>query len=418
MPSDTTPLSIFLSCGEISGDLYAADLTEELLRQVPALAGNVWGMMGPRTVAAGGDAVWSYEELKLMGIAEVLPAVPRLLKLRNRMARSILERNPSAVVVVDSPDFHLSLVKKLRLSGYRGLAVCLVTPTVWAWRSGRTKLLRSCFDICLPLFSFEHEFLLERGVASMWTAHPLVEALKGYEAPAELADRYRGERVVALMAGSRGYDIRYHLTQLIGTAALLKGDGFLPVFSIAPGLSPPLRRELRERTAGFESWDGEGRGLMKAALAVAGVSGTVAVEAMLLRRFMVVIYNGRGISWLIARALVRIPWISIPNYLTDGPVYPELLKGEATPERIVCELRRYLDDPAKKAEIDRKLEGGRRAMGSARAAIFWAESILNALDGKALSRSRDPEKITGGRGPLDPNYGDQVVDIDLTGGRS
>ncbi|MDR3265871.1 MAG: lipid-A-disaccharide synthase [Synergistaceae bacterium] len=379
-------LSIFLSCGEVSGDLYAADLTEELLRLVPALAGKIWGMMGPRTVAAGGDAVWSYEELKLMGIAEVIPAIPRILKLRDRMARSILERNPSAAVVVDSPDFHFSLVKKLRRSGYGGLVVFLVTPTVWAWRSGRTKPLRSCFDLCLPLFSFEHDFLLERGVVSKWAAHPLVEALEGYEAPAELEARYRGERVVALMAGSRGYDIRYHLTHLIGTAALLRKDGYLPVFSIAPGLSEPLRRELRERAAGFESWDGEGRGLMKIARAVAGVCGTVAVESMLLRRFMVVIYNGSALSWFIARSMIRVPWIAIPNYLTDGPVYPELLRGRATPERIVRELHGYLDDPAKKTEIDRKLEEGRRAMGTTRAAVFWANSILGALPDGARPR--------------------------------
>ncbi|MDR1874458.1 MAG: lipid-A-disaccharide synthase [Synergistaceae bacterium] len=371
--------SIFISCGEVSGDLYAADLTGELLNRVPALAGNIWGMMGPRSIAAGGDAVWSYEELKLMGITEVIPAVPRLLKLRNRMARAILRRRPSAVVVVDCPDFHFSLVKKLRRSGYDGFVVFLVTPTVWAWRSGRTKLLRDCFDLSLPLFSFEHEFLLERGVRSRWVSHPLVETLKDFKAPAELTGRYPGERVIALMPGSRSYDIRYHLTQLIETAALLRKDGYLPVFSIAPGLSAALQGELRERTAGFENWSGEGRALMQVALAVAGVSGTVAVEAMLLRRFMVVIYNGSGLSWLIARALVRIPWISIPNYLTGKPVYPELLKDKATPDRIVRELHGYLDDPAGKAEVDRRLEEARRAMGNVRASVFWADSILGAL---------------------------------------
>ncbi|MDR1620952.1 MAG: lipid-A-disaccharide synthase, partial [Synergistaceae bacterium] len=201
---------------------------------------------------------------------------------------------------------------------------------------------------------------------------------EGYAAPDELTRRYRGGRVVALMAGSRRYDVKYHLAQLMETAKILRSEGLVPVFSVAPGLSEPLRRELKERIEGFERWEGEGRGLMAASEASAGVSGTVAVEAMLLRRFMVVIYNGKGLSWLIARALVRIPYISIPNYLTDAPVYPELLKNEARPDRIVRELHAYLDDPAKKRETDRRLEAARNAMGTARAAVFWTRAIMEA----------------------------------------
>ena len=171
------------------------------------------------------------------------------------------------------------------------------------------------------------------------------------------------------MPGSRRYDIRYHLERLMGAARILRDDGRLPIFSIAPGLSPALAAELRERLEGFETWDGEGRELMEAAEAVAGVSGTVAVEAMLLRRYMVVIYNGNAVSWAIARALVRIPYISIPNYLAGPPgtpLYPELLRGDARPERIVQELYRYTDDPAVRSEADRRMEEARAAMGSSK----------------------------------------------------
>jgi lipid-A-disaccharide synthase len=381
-------MSIFVSCGEVSGDLYAADLIRELLNPESAeKPAEIWGMLGPRGVEAGGEAVWSYEELKLMGFTEVLPAIPRILRLRGRIVEEILRRNPAAAVVVDSPDFHISLAKKLRRSGYRGLLVFLVTPTVWAWRGGRTKWLRDVFDLCLPLFSFEHEFLAARGVRSRWAAHPLVETLANYEPPPELAARYRGERVVALMAGSRRYDIENHLSQLLEAAKLLRSEQpaegskrLLPVFSVAPGLSEPLKRELLERTAGlgFENWGGEGRELMAISEAVAGVSGTVAVEAMLLRRFMVVIYNVRGLTWLITRALVRTPCISIPNCLTDALLFPELL-NEPRPERIVEELHAYLDDPGRRALTDRRMETAKNAMGSTRAAAFWARAIMEEL---------------------------------------
>ncbi|MCL2010000.1 MAG: lipid-A-disaccharide synthase [Synergistaceae bacterium] len=370
--------SFFVSCGEVSGDLYAADLITELRND----SSEIWGMMGPRGVTAGGAAVWSYEELKLMGFTEIVPAIPRVLKLRNSIVREVMSRNPDAVVVVDSPDFHFSLVGKLRAAGYKGLTVFLATPSVWAWRSGRTKLLRDYFDLCFPLFSFEHDFLIKREVNSRWTAHPLAVPLAGYSPPPELAARYGGGRVIALMPGSRRYDIKNHLPQLIETAKLLKSEQFIPVFSVAPGLSEPLRAELAERAAGFERWDGDGCALMAVSEAAVGVSGTVSVEAMLLRRFMVVIYNGRGLSWLLARLLVRIPYISIPNYLTDEPIYPELLKDDANPERITRELHAYLDDPAKKAKADRLMDAAQNAMGTTKAAPFWARSILDMLPQK------------------------------------
>ena len=382
-------MSLFVSCGEVSGDLYAGDLIREVQAQDPSLRGRIWGMLGPVGMGAlsgspqpqpqdedGPLPLWSYEELKLMGITEVLSAVPRLLRLRNAIARAIQSRRPRAVVLVDSPDFHLNLARKLRRDGFRGKLVCLVTPTVWAWRSGRTKILREAFDLCLPLFSFEHEFLIKRGVRSRWVAHPLVESMKYCRAPEVLTSREDAGRLIALMPGSRSYDIRYHLKALIETAELLRTEGFSPIFSVASGLSPDLKDRLRRALVGFETWEGTARELMAAASAAVVVSGTVSVEALLLRRFAVVVYNGEGLSWLLARLLVRIPYISIPNYLTDTPLYPELLRSRMTPALILAELHRYLDDPALKRSLDERMKDACSAMGAGSAAAFWAKSVL------------------------------------------
>lgn len=373
-----------MSCGEVSGDIYAADLITELLRVHPSLNGKIWGMMGPLGESAGGEAIWSYEELKIMGFVEALPAVPRIMRLRRAMVREILLRSPDVVVVVDSPDFHIFLVKNLRSAGYKGLIVFLVTPTVWAWRPGRVKWLRELFDLNLPLFSFEHDFLTAHGVNSRWVSHPLVDAFKDYQPPESLLARYRGERVVAMMPGSRNYGIKHHIDQLISAARLLieEDSGFLPVFSVAPGLSVSLKRDLEKRLFGFEVWRGEGRDLMAVSEAVAGVSGTVSVEAMLLRKFMVVIYNVKGLSLLIARALIRTPYISIPNRLTDAAIFPELMNE--SPERIVEELHAYFDDDARKAAIDSRMDMAKGAMGPGKASEFWAKEILEALEAEEL----------------------------------
>ena len=367
--------NIFVSCGEVSGDIYAGDVIRELLRINPEC--EIWGMLGQEGEKSGGRAVWSYEELKLMGIIEVIPALPRLLHLMKSISREIMRVKPESVVLIDCPDFHLMLAHRLRKSGYAGKIISLIPPTVWAWRAGRVKNLKHDYDLCLPLFSFEHKFLLSHGVNSLWKAHPLVHDLENVQVPSYFHEKFSGQKVIALMPGSRRYDINYHLDILLGTAEILRDKGFTPVFSVAPGLSADLAEELRTRvkSSGFEFWTGEGRGLMLGSLAVAGVSGTVAVEAMLLGRFMVVIYNMKKLTYTILKHLVKTKNISIPNMLTSKQVYPELLCEKATPENITRELEGYLDDAEKKQEIDSALLEARGAMGNVNAAKFWAECI-------------------------------------------
>ena len=371
-------MNIFVSCGEVSGDIYAADFVREALKISPDA--KIWGMLGPKAESTGGIAKWSYEELKLMGIVEVLPALPRLFRLKNAITREILRVKPDAVVLIDSPDFHLMLARSLRKSGYSGKIVSLIPPTVWAWRAGRIKNLKRDYDFCLPLFSFEHKFLLARGVNSLWKSHPLVHELENVRVSDEFRERFGQEKIIALMPGSRRYDINYHLDILLGTAKFLREKNYLPVFSVAPGLTGEVADVLRERVrdSDFDLWEGEGRELMLGACAVAGVSGTVAVEAMLLGRYMVVIYNMKKITYMILKRLVRVKHISIPNMLTSRQVYPELLCEAATPENIVRELERYLDDETAKREIDSALREAKTSMGTEHAAKFWAECVINS----------------------------------------
>ena len=369
--------NIFVSCGEVSGDIYAGGFIREVLNISPSA--KIWGMLGSEGVKAGGVETWSYEELKLMGLLEIIPAIPRILRLKCNIASEIMAVKPEAVVLIDCPDFHLMLAKSLRKSGYSGKIVSLIPPTVWAWRAGRVKNLRRDFDVCFPLFSFEHEFLLSHGVNSKWKSHPLVREMEEVKVSDSFRERFGNKRVIALMPGSRHYDIKFHLDILLETAEILRTKGYCPVFSVAEGLSEFLADEVRERavSGGFEIWEGSGRELMLGSEAVAGVSGTVSVEAMLLRRYMAVIYNMRRLNYAILKRLVNVRNISIPNMLTDKQVYPELLCDDANPERIVSELERYLNDETVRHETDRALQEARLSMGEYDAFKFWAECILN-----------------------------------------
>jgi len=368
--------NIFISCGEVSGDIYAGGIIRELLTLNPSL--KIWGMLGEKSVNAGGFAKWSYEELKLMGLFEIIPSIPRLLKLKRTITREILSENPDAVILTDCPDFHLMLAKGLRKSGYNGKIISLIPPTVWAWRSGRVKNLRRDFDFCLPLFSFEHEFLLKHGVKSLWQSHPLVKEIESVGLSQKFRERFEGGQIIALMPGSRRYDIKFHLDTLIKTAEILKSGGYSPVFSIAEGLSPDLASELRERLKNCDYWDGSGRELMLGSLASVGVSGTVSVEAMLLGRFMTVIYNMNRVNYMILKRLVKVKYISIPNLLSKRMIYPELLCEKATPSNIAREVERYLNDEDYRSETDTAIKSASEAMGHGDAFKFWAETVLRS----------------------------------------
>ncbi len=370
-------LNLFISCGEVSGDLYAGDFIKEFLKISPDA--KIWGMLGANAIKNGGEAVWSYDELKLMGIIEILPALPRIFKLKASIVKEVLRRNPDAAILIDSPDFNLMLAKNLRCSGYSGQIISLVPPTVWAWRSGRVKNLKRDFNFCLPLFKFEHEYLNSCGVKSLWQAHPLVHDLKNCVVPEEFYGRFKNDKVIALMPGSRKYDIKYHGKILLRVAEILREKNYRPVFSIAKGLNSDVAQELRDLVKDFDIWEREGRELMSGALAVAGVSGTVAVEAMLLKKFMVVIYNMRRLNYWLLKKLVHVKNISIPNFLSPEPVYPELLCENATPENIVNALEKYLTSEYERKIINSRLEQACSHMGNSNAAEFWARSVFNAI---------------------------------------
>ncbi|WP_367340471.1 lipid-A-disaccharide synthase [Aminivibrio sp.] len=374
---------IFFSCGEVSGDGYAAAVLDALRRR--GFAGSLFGMGGPLAAGAGAEIVSDSRALHLMGVTDVLSAIPRLLRLKKNLVDLILSRRPGAVLLIDSPDFHLPLAASLRGSGWRGPIVYAAPPTVWAWRPWRVKNLRRDMDLCLPLFQFEHEYLLRAGVNSAWKGHPLVDE---FSAPLpEEADPKR----IALLPGSRRSEVFRLLPPLVECASLLKDRGYRPVFSIAPGMPEDLRNRLRNVLMGHETWEGPGRDLLASSAAAAGASGTVAVEAMMLGRFMAVLYRGGFLSWLAWKTLVKTPRISIPNLLAGEELYPELIQGRATGRNAFSALLGFLEDERAAEHIRVGLLSARRAMGLPGAVDFWAERLEALLSGQTAFPEKGAE---------------------------
>lgn len=371
---------LFLSCGEISGDIYAAG-TVQALRSL-GYDGPVSGMGGPRASEAGTEIFRDFRELHLMGISDVLPAIPRLLRLRKELVERVFEIRPDALLVIDSPDFHLPFVSSLRKKGWKGPVIYAVTPTVWAWRPGRVKKLARDVDLCLPLFSFEYEFLLRSGVASAWSGHPLTDEFASFIPRKEEPGR------IALLPGSRRSEITRLLPPLLECARLLRERGFHPVFSIAPGLSPELRSWMVHALKDEDVWEEDGRSLLSSSIAAAGASGTASVEAMMLGRFMAVLYRGSFLSWLAWKTLVNTRFISIPNIIAGEEVYPEFIQERATGLNVFHALERFLRGGEYACHVRRSLALAKEAMGTTGAFRFWAGRIEEYLSAGETSRKR------------------------------
>lgn len=373
-------MSLFLSLGELSGDLYGKALLEALSAR--GYSGPAEGMVGPESRSAGARQIWSSEELHLMGFSDVLGALPRLFKLLGKMTEHILRTSPRAVVLVDSPDFHLPLAERLRRKGYRGALLNIAPPTVWAWRRGRVKKLRKYYDCCFPLFPFEHELLLRKGVPSVFCGHPLLEEQLFLRPPGT----FSGEKLssVALLPGSRGSEVRHLLPVFRDAMPLLLEGGVRPWISVAPGLSEEAR-DLLYRSFPEEYCTREpGRELMKRTDAVMGACGTAAVEALLLNRYMVVLYRMSGLNWGIFSLLRGLQCIgvshgAVPNLLGDSPVYPELLQHQARGDVGVALLKAYEGSRELRRTVHRRMEIARGRLGIPGAFDLWARKILEYL---------------------------------------
>lgn len=370
-------LRVGLVAGEASGDLLGAGLIEAIRERVPDA--RFEGIAGPRMVAAGCRAFAASERLAVMGLVEPLGRLPELLRLRNRLARYFLEDPPDVFVGIDAPDFNLALERRLRDGGIP--AVHYVSPSVWAWRQYRVRKIARSVDAMLTLFPFEADFYRAHGVPVTFVGHPLAESIPDRTDP-QLARRELGLQpegpVLALLPGSRLGEINRLGRDFLMAAAQLS-DSLPGLRVIAPMAGAAARaafeaqwQEVAPQLA-LQLFDGRSHEVMAAADAVLLASGTAALEAMLLKRPMVVAYRLAGLTYVLLRhlKLMKVSSYSLPNLLAKSPVVPEFIQDAVTPRALAEAVGPLLQDAASRDAqlkafdtIHRQLRAG----GSAKAA--------------------------------------------------
>jgi lipid-A-disaccharide synthase len=355
--------SILIVAAEASADLHAARALDELRRLRPDI--EAWGMGGPRLGEAGLELLHRAEEMSVMGLAEVIPKIPVILRILRNLAAAAAARRPRVALLVDSPDFNLRLAERLKKLGVP--VVYYVSPTVWAWRPGRVKKIARVVDRMLCILPFEERFYAGTGVSARFVGHPFAE--RPFPAAAE---RYReqlaleaGRTTVALVPGSRRSEVKRIFPAMLDAAERIRmlHPDVQFVVPVAPTLDEGALRPWLAGHVGLpvKLVPGQADAAVGASDAALVKSGTSVLEAALMLRPMVVVYKLSWISYLVARLLVRLTAFGLVNLLAGRTVVPELLQRQASPRRMAEELERLLCDP----EVRRKqLEGLRQVRQS------------------------------------------------------
>lgn len=345
-------MHVAIVAGELSGDLLGAGLMAALRARYPQL--RFTGIGGPEMLAQGFETLAPMERLAVMGLVEVLRHLPELLALRRRLYRQFIADPPLAFVGIDAPDFNLGLERRLRAAGIP--TVHYVSPSVWAWRPGRVRKIARAVDLMLTLFPFEAAFYQQHGVPVHAVGHPLADAIPLRSDPAA-ARRALGlptmtddAPLVALLPGSRLGEISRLGPLLLETALWLQARRpelrfVLP--AATPRLYEVLERLRAERAPGLPLAlvQGQSRTVMTAAAVVLLASGTATLEAMLLKRPMVVAYRVAPATAWLARRLVTVSHFALPNLLAGRELVPEFIQEAATVENLGPAVLRWLDQP-------------------------------------------------------------------------
>jgi lipid-A-disaccharide synthase len=378
------PIRIGIVAGEISGDLLGARLMRSLLRLNPNI--QFEGIGGPEMLAAGCRSLFPMERLSVLGLTEILGRYFELRGIRQQLIRHFRNDPPDVFIGVDSPGFNLGLEEKLRKSGIP--SVHYVSPQIWAWRTWRVHKIRRAVDRILVLFPFEAGFYARHGVEATYVGHPLADEIKGDDDPRPHRDRLKldpDRKTVALLPGSRASELRA-LSDVFVETALWLHQRHPDIQFVAPFVNRRTRLMFEEAIKRHQAWDlplvrfhGHSREAMAAADVVLLASGTATLEALLVRRLMVVAYRVSPITYHLVRAISHIRLYAMPNNLAGRHLVPEYLQHQATTENLGRAVERYLTKPLYAREVLHtfgELAGTLRANASARA----AESVLAMLN--------------------------------------
>lgn len=369
-------MKYYIIAGEASGDLHASNLLIALKEKDPEANFRCWG--GDLMKAAGGEIVKHYRELAFMGFAEVVLHLRTILHNLRFCKQDILEYQPDTLILVDYPGFNLRIAEFAHNAGFR--VIYYISPQVWAWKKSRAYQIREYVDKMFVILPFEAEFYRKYNYSVEYVGHPLLDVIPRPSIYSDREDFVRqnhltGKPIIALLPGSRKQEISRMLPVM---ASLIARQ---PDFEFVVAGAPSSDLEYYYKILGYDPpviLHNQTHELLKHAFAALVTSGTATLETALHRVPQVVCYKGGAVSYMIARRLVDIKFISLVNLIMDKQVVKELIQHDFNADNLNHELEMILNENWRRVILS-EYETLAEKLGGKGASVRAAEGIFNFL---------------------------------------
>lgn len=332
----------YIIAGEASGDLHASNLMMELKRADPGALFRCWG--GDLMQQQGGTLVKHYRDLAYMGFAEVVSHLPVILGNFRFCEADLVAFNPDVLILVDYPGFNLRMAKFA--SNHRIRVFYYISPQLWAWNTSRVKKVRAYVDKMFVILPFEKEFYKQFNYPVDYVGHPLLDVIHdgitaGVREVFFERNKLENKPIIALLPGSRKMEIAKMLREMLSVKDAFPDYQFL--IAGAPSIEPSFYEQFTGPD-GIKLVSGQTYDLLRHSAAALVTSGTATLETALIGVPQVVCYKGNSLSYLVARRIVKVKYISLVNLIADELLVAELIQNELTPVNLERELSKILVD--------------------------------------------------------------------------
>ncbi|MCF7873971.1 MAG: lipid-A-disaccharide synthase [Candidatus Omnitrophica bacterium] len=354
---------IVLIAGDTSGDLYGGNLAKKINQKFNSC--QIYSF-GGKVLAKNSHQLIDLVSHSVCGLIEVISSLAKFKNLFDQTINQINKIKPDLIILIDFPDFNLSLAKKIN---HKYPVFYYVSPQVWAWRKKRIKIIKKYTDKMVPIFNFEKKLYKKEQMKVDFFGHPLLEIIN--------QKQIEKKKIISFLPGSRKNELKNHLKLLAKTKSLLQKD--LPEYKfqvIKPkGLSKKLYNDFKKEEIFNHSYQ-----LLAKSKFVIAASGTATVETAILEVPHIIIYKVNKLSWYILKKLINTKYAGMLNILADKQIVPELLQDQATPENIAKVSLSYLKDKEKYISFRQKLKAAKQLLSPYNGITRFAEDIGNYLN--------------------------------------
>lgn len=367
----------YLIAGEASGDMHGANLIKALKKKDPNSEFRVWG--GDQMAEVGGDLVAHYREMAFMGFTEVLANLKTIFRYIRACKADLKATKPDVLILIDYPGFNLRIANYAKQLGLQ--VVYYISPQVWAWKASRVKQIRKSVDQMLVILPFEPAFYQKYQYPVTFVGHPLLDTMQEFEPIPDFFQYYQLSQkpIIALTPGSRKQEIATMLPPMLEAARAF--PEYQAVVAGAPGIEEDFYRQFIPPGMEVNTVLGASYSLMAYAKAGLVTSGTASLEAAIFGLPEVVCYKGGRLSYWIARQLVNIPFIALPNLVLNREAVTELIQGDYKTGNLINELDKILKDTPKRRQQLNDFQELRQLLGEKGASDRAAAAIYSSLRG-------------------------------------